>query len=245
MPRRPGTSIHDHGMRPALRPGGLALLFSSVAVVLLALFLGLEAAGVGAALAPTTWAKQAGPATATTSLLLLALDVVLPVPSSLVMVANGALFGPWSGAALSVLGSFAASMLAFSLGRGLRGPLQRITPPEASRSRTLLARWGTAAVILSRPLPLLAETVAIVAGASHFDGARFALGSLLGSVPVAGVYAGIGASAVEGRPWVLLLGLYLVTAAACLLVGRGELRTMRLWKRHPVGRNGAAHTNNR
>lgn len=243
MSRRPGTPVQHLGRGAGLPTGGLAL-FLVVATVLLALFVGLEAAGVGGALHPAAWARQAGPATAATSFLLLVADVVLPVPSSLIMVANGSLFGPWAGAALSALGNFAASMLAFALGRRMCGTLRRVPPPEASRSREMLERWGLTAVILSRPLPLLAEAVAIVAGASQVSSTRFALGSLVGSVPIAGVYAGIGASAVEGQPWFLLLGLYLITAAACLLVGRGELRAMRFWKRHSVRRSGSAHTRN-
>ena len=48
---------------------------------------------------------------------LLVADVALPVPSSLVMIAHGALFGVVWGTLLSLLGNVGAGMVGFALGR--------------------------------------------------------------------------------------------------------------------------------
>src|SRR5690606_9981872 len=114
---------------------------------------------------------------------LLVVDVFVPVPSSFVMVAHGALFGPWLGTLLSVAGSVGAVLLAYAVGRA-GGPLvERLaSAEEKARADRLVRRWGAVAVALSRPVPLLAETVAILAGASGIGWLRAALAALAGSL---------------------------------------------------------------
>jgi uncharacterized membrane protein YdjX (TVP38/TMEM64 family) len=60
---------------------------------------------------------EAGAGAAALSLALLAGDVLLPVPSSGVMVANGTLFGPVGGSLLSLAGSELAALLGYWLCR--------------------------------------------------------------------------------------------------------------------------------
>lgn len=165
---------------------------------------------------PDRWLRQPGPAVPLIGFTLLLADVVLPVPGSLVMVANGALLGLWPGGLLNVAGGVAASLLAYGIG-WKAGALARQRAPEAvSASGTLLDRWGLLAVLLSRPLPILAETVAIAAGTTRLPALGFAVASLVGTLPAAMVYAGIGAAAGRGVPGVLLPLLYLGLAAALL-----------------------------
>src|SRR5436190_208419 len=61
--------------------------------------------------------KSAGPLAAITGVALLIADVFLPIPSSLVMIAHGALFGTAIGALLSPTGSVASALVGFALGR--------------------------------------------------------------------------------------------------------------------------------
>lgn len=200
-----------------------AWLGFAVTAFLLGAFLVLESLGVSDSLSPAAWAGEAGPLAALVGFTLLPLYIVLPVPSSLVMTANGALFGLWGGAVLSEAGTFTSSLLAYAVGSRLQGVLgQGVPEADAAHAREMLTRWGIAAVALSRPLPLLAETPAIVAGAARMDPTRFAVGGLLGSVPIALVYAAIGASAVKGTPLLPLLALYLAVAFASVVIGRAR-----------------------
>src|SRR5215211_6626130 len=50
-------------------------------------------------------------------LFLLVVDVVLPVPSNLVMIAHGALFGVAIGTFLSLVGSIGAALVGFAIGQ--------------------------------------------------------------------------------------------------------------------------------
>ena len=114
---------------------------------------------------------------------LLTADVLLPVPSSLVMIAHGALFGVVLGTLLSLGGSLGAALTGFLAGRRGGPLLARVVPPEERvRADRLLARWGVFALMVTRPVPLLAETTAIMAGASTIGWGAVILASLVGSL---------------------------------------------------------------
>src|SRR6266704_890007 len=133
----------------------------------LSLFFIVEALGVPLLTDPTPWMRHGGILAAVLGVGLLIADVLLPVPSSLVMVAHGALFGVVTGTFLSLLGSMGAALFGFAIGRRGGKLLARIvTAEERARADRMLNRWGALAVVVTRPIPLLAETVAIMAGAS-------------------------------------------------------------------------------
>jgi uncharacterized membrane protein YdjX (TVP38/TMEM64 family) len=100
---------------------------------------------------------------------LLVIDIVLPVPSSVVMLAHGALFGIVPGAALSVLGRTGNAVVGVLLGRSAGGLLSRRDArrpsTEHTRGADLVRRWGLAAVVLTRPVPVLAESTLVAAAA--------------------------------------------------------------------------------
>lgn len=76
--------------------------------------------------------------------------------------------------------------------------VKRLVPEEERRrADRFLLRWGLVGVVLSRAVPLLAETVSLVAGASPLRW-RAALGAAaLGCLPAAAVYAVAGAVAAS------------------------------------------------
>ncbi|MBZ0277425.1 MAG: VTT domain-containing protein [Anaerolineae bacterium] len=152
---------------------------------------------------------------------LLVVDVFLPVPASLVMIAHGALFGPVIGTLLSVIGGLGASLLGFGVGRR-GGPLleKLVSPEESARANDLLARWGWLAVIVTRPIPILAETTVIMAGASPLTWRTLSLATLAGVFPAALLFAITGATAVNLDNFLLTFGLVLVMAGVFWLIGR-------------------------
>jgi uncharacterized membrane protein YdjX (TVP38/TMEM64 family) len=124
------------------------------------------------------------------SILLLVSDVLLPVPASVVMLANGVLFGFLPGASISLCGAMGASLLGFTLGRvGTRFVEPRISAFERARFDALLGRWGILAIAITRPVPIVAETVSILAGTSSMRLRGYSFASLLGTMPTAVLYA--------------------------------------------------------
>ncbi|MDQ3677520.1 MAG: VTT domain-containing protein, partial [Actinomycetota bacterium] len=72
--------------------------------------------------------------------------------------------------------------------------LDRVAPgAERARADAFLARWGALAVVVSRPVPIAAETLALLAGASPLPWRRFLPAAALGSLPPALLYAAAGA----------------------------------------------------
>jgi uncharacterized membrane protein YdjX (TVP38/TMEM64 family) len=144
---------------------------------------------------------------------LLTADIFLPVPSSLVMITNGAVFGVVLGTLLSLLGSLGAGLIGFLLGRRAGSLLARFVPPEPLlQANQLLKKWGLLAIIVTRPMPLLAEMTVIVAGTSTIGWKNMALATFAGSLPSAVLYALTGATAASSDNVWLAFGLVLLIA---------------------------------
>ena len=192
---------------------GLIVLFTILFVI-------VEALGVPLLSDPTPWMKHGGVLAATIGVGLLIADVVLPVPSSIVMVAHGALFGVLWGTVLSLIGSVGAAVFGFAIGRRGGRLLERVvTRAECERASSILERWGTLAIIVTRPVPLLAETVAIMAGASSMSWRALVVASIAGSLPPALLYALTGAAVANLQNTALMFGVVLVVAGLFWLVG--------------------------
>jgi uncharacterized membrane protein YdjX (TVP38/TMEM64 family) len=200
-------------------------LTGSMMVLFLGVFALAEALHVPLLTEPGPWLAHSGAGAAAVGVGLLVVDVLLPVPSSLVMIAHGALFGVLPGTLLSLAGSLGAGLLGFAIGRR-GGPLYARLVPEGERRRAdeLLRAWGDLAIVVTRPVPILAETVAVLAGASSLGWGRMTAATLAGSLPAALLYALTGATAARLDNVALVFSLVLLVAGAFWSVGR-VLRT--------------------
>ena len=170
---------------------------------------------------PSGWLNSGGVLPAVIGVLLLVADIWLPVPSSIIMTANGALFGVFIGTLLSIIGSLGASLVGFGMGRAGSNMLKRlVTTTEYERSELLMKRWGIMAVLVTRPIPILAETVAIMAGASSLGWTRFTIASTVGIVPAAFLYALAGAKASDLRTGILIFPMVLLLMGILWWIGR-------------------------
>src|ERR1044072_9556906 len=108
-------------------------------VVFLLLFFLVEALGIPLLVDPTPWLNRGGPWAAILGMGLLVVDVLLPVPSSIVMVAHGALFGVLAGTLFSLAGSTGATLFGFWIGRRGGRLLERlVNQRERERANRLL-----------------------------------------------------------------------------------------------------------
>ncbi len=169
---------------------------------------------------PSEWLNSRGVLPATIGVVLLVADIWLPVPSSIIMTANGALFGVLIGTALSIIGSLGASLVGFGIGRAGSNMLRRlITTPEYERTEMLMKQWGITAILITRPVPILAETVAILAGASSLGWLRFAMASTVGIFPAAFLYALAGTKASDVRTGILIFPMVLLLTSIFWWIG--------------------------
>src|SRR5687768_16900574 len=106
---------------------------------------------------------------------LLAVDVFLPVPSSVVSTGAGALLGAGWGTVASAVGMSAGCVLGYLLGRhlGRPGAIKLVSEAELARAEVAIARFREIAVVACRPVPVLAEASVIAAGTLRVPFLRF------------------------------------------------------------------------
>lgn len=173
-----------------------AMIVLAMMCALLALFGIAHAADISVLIDPRPAFAGLGALAAFVAVGLLIADVLLPVPSSLIMVWLGARHGWLVGASLSLAGCVGATVFAFWLGRRGGPLLERLVPrDERARVDAFLARWGVLAIAITRPVPIIAETTAVVAGASPAVGWRaMVVAAIAGSAPWAVIYGITGAA---------------------------------------------------
>ena len=198
-----------------------ALVVLSLILFFLAAFLVAAALDVPL-LTGTEWIQEHAWASAVAILNgLLIGDVLLPIPSSLLMVANGALLGTVVGALATMASTLLGGALAFWLGRrGAPWLMARISEAERARADRFFRRWGAMAVLVSRPVPIIAETIAILAGTTPMSWTRFMISVLLGNLPPAVLYAFAGASAKNASYSIAIFLILVGFAGGWWLLGR-------------------------
>lgn len=122
---------------------------------------------------------------------LLALDLLLPIPSSIVGALLGGRMGFWGGAAWAFAG--------LSLGHGVGYALGRLTPARWASELPAAPSW--IAVLLSRPVPVFAEALAIAAGAERMPLPAFISSVALGDLIYAAALAADGAALLPEGSW--------------------------------------------
>lgn len=194
---------------------------SIIAALVLISFLVVEALGVPLLTDPSEYLEDAGIIAAIISVGLLLSDVFLPIPSSVVMIGNGAMFGVLGGTLLTLVGAVGGAMIGFSVGRRGSGLIRRfMSPAEQRQADALIVRWGLMAIVVTRPMPILAEAVAVMAGTSAIGWKRMLVGSIIGVLPAAIIYAIAGAFTTDLSSGFLVFGAVLLFAAVTFLIGR-------------------------
>jgi 3-dehydroquinate synthase len=145
------------------------------------------------------WLASAGAGSALVIAGLLAADVFLPVPSSVLMVLSGAAFGVAHGALVALVGSVLGEWLGFELvrryGRGLAARI--VGDDDVARFSRFFERHGAVAVIVTRPLPVVMETMSVVAGLAGMRRGTFLAASVIGTLPIVVLYASAGAASMQ------------------------------------------------
>lgn len=102
---------------------------------------------------------------------LLALDIFLPVPSSVISTSAGATLGVTMGTLASWLGMTVGCSAGYLVGKLARHTLlpKLMTPAETSRAEILATRFGFYFVLLARPVPILAELCVFYAGSTRLN----------------------------------------------------------------------------
>jgi uncharacterized membrane protein YdjX (TVP38/TMEM64 family) len=168
------------------------------------------------------WMESFGPWPWLGGIVLLISDLVLPIPSTVVMSVLGLVYGWFWGGLASVAGSMLAGLVAYWLCHKFgRSPAVWLAGEEGLAKGEALFRSqrGGWLVALSRWMPVLPEAVACLAGLTGMPFREFFIALVSGCLPVGFTFAAIGGLGVE-RPGLAIalsalvpVALYAVAAA--------------------------------
>ncbi len=212
----------------AMRPSVLIWAVVSFIVVIVAVLWHEEALDIARRVGTKAGAVEAistvGPV-AVVALMALAV-VASPIPSGPIAMAAGALYGAWTGGALTVAGAFLGAMIAFGLSRRFGyGALSGSSRPLALWITRPRSQWMlTLLVMATRLIPAISfDAVSYVAGLTRIDAWRFAIATLVGVTPISFAFAAMGAGLAHGESRLLAI----VACGITLLLPAGVL----IWRR--------------
>jgi uncharacterized membrane protein YdjX (TVP38/TMEM64 family) len=158
---------------------------------------------------------------------LLAFDVVLPVPSSIVSTAAGVLLGFWRGAVVVWLGMMVACLLGYAIGNRASRLAQRFVGEAGlERADRMVRRYGDWTILICRPVPVLAEASVIFAGLIGAPFARFFALTALSNLGIALGYAAFGAFSMRVDSFLLAFLGALVIPGAVMAIARLTIGTV-------------------
>jgi len=157
------------------------------------------------------WRQQppAWPLVAAVVIVLLATDVFLPIPSSLVSTLAGSQLGAIGGTAASWVGMSSGAILGFAIARRF-GPALVAWMTRADdlrRAAALIERWGPLLLVLGRGVPVLAEATVLLFGMHGLTWRRFLPPVLLANLGLALAYSLFGELAHQYHSLPLALGV--------------------------------------
>lgn len=139
---------------------------------------------------------------------LIVADLVLPIPATAVMAALGIIYGPIVGGILSGAASFCAGAIAYLATRmmGHRAAVFIVGERDLARAEKFFDRAGGYAVAFSRPLPLLPEVTACLAGMAEMKRRVFFTALGIGSVVTGLAFAWVGHAGASNPGMAMFIG---------------------------------------
>jgi uncharacterized membrane protein YdjX (TVP38/TMEM64 family) len=158
---------------------------------------------------------------ATTIAALLALDVFLPVPSSIVSTGAGVLLGFWRGAAIIWVGMTIGCAIGYAFGAKAAGAARKVVGADGLvRASAIMDRHGSWALVVCRPIPVLAESSVVFAGLVRSPIRPFIWMTTLANLGIAIAYAAVGAFSMEMQSFLLIFVAALVLPGLAMLAGK-------------------------
>ena len=140
--------------------------------------------------------------------LFLSSDILLPVPSSIIMYANGLVLGTLWGTLLSMFCALISSCVGYILGILSAKTLRSSKREEATN---ILNKYGAVGIIISRGVPILSESISYTAGFMKMKFRNFFWLNVIGYLPITLLYAYFGSLGSD-------LNIFLYCFAASLII---------------------------
>ncbi len=149
---------------------------------------------------------------------LLAVDIVMPVPSSLVSTACGLALGFLGGTLASFIGMTISATAGYFIGRYAAAPAETlIGKDEVALLNSFTARHGVWVLLALRPVPVLAEASVLFSGLSRQPLPRVLAVTALGNLAVSAVYAAVGVWGRLSDSFLLAFGASMLLSGLLML----------------------------
>lgn len=178
-----------------------------------------------------TLVKQSGPGAMAVYVGSVVVLELLWMPRVWGLIASGVLFGPLTGCLLSVVADLTSAVIGYSLARGTARVWVRTLLDKRPRARRLVEilaeKRGITTIAVLRMTPIAHYTLCnYVAGVAGVRPGPFLVGTVIGLLPAAVLYAFLGDSLLSpGSPkFIFMVSVIGATVIVSLIVGRRLLR---------------------
>ena len=123
--------------------------------------------------------------------------LIVPIPSEIVLLASGIIWGLVGGGFMGIIGSMAAALLCFYVSKKGGRPLAKkfVGEKAIDLADNFIHKYGIWAIIIARFLPFIAfDPISYASGLVDMDVKKYSLGSFIGSIPRAFFYSWLGTS---------------------------------------------------
>ncbi len=154
-------------------------------------------------------------------LLLYATQTIIPFPTAGLATVSGAVYGPWAGTMLVLLGLILSATISFGIGRFFAEHWSRLHDSAwMKKYRELLEHEGFMTVIVLRLLMFPFDIVGIGCGMSSMSFRSYLLATLLGMIPGTVTFVVLGRALTNPRAWLLFVTLLSVSLVGAWIVRR-------------------------
>ena len=111
--------------------------------------------------------------------------LIVPIPSEVVLLATGMIWGWLFGGIMGIIGSMAASLLCFYISKRGGRPLAEKFVGESGLAMAdrLITKYGIKAIIISRFIPFISfDVISYASGLVDIDIKKYSIGTLIGSI---------------------------------------------------------------
>jgi len=111
--------------------------------------------------------------------------LLVPIPSEVILIATGMIWGWLLGGILGIIGSMAAALLCFYVSRRGGRPLAKkfVGEKAIDMADDLINKYGTKAIVVSRLIPFISfDVISYASGLVDVELKEYAVGTLVGSI---------------------------------------------------------------
>lgn len=121
--------------------------------------------------------------------------LIIPIPSEIVLLATGMIWGVYYGGIMGIIGSMAAGMLCFYISKKGGRPLAEkfVGKKAINMADEFIEKYGIWAILISRMVPFIFfDPISYASGLVEMDTKKYSIGTLIGAIPRAFFFAWLG-----------------------------------------------------